>query len=505
MADDQTPNRDHLRARLTEITTRLGELEPINTRGELTGEQLAEFDGLVAEFDAGHEQLRSLDRQAELDRIRGLATSTAAPRRGRPIVDGGGSGDGFDRDPLRDPRDVGTRSGVADPWDTSTMALWGRDPSSIGGEYHSRALDAVERMSGTTDSVRSAATHILETYDSRDGKLARMALALSNPDYVSAWGELAMSSGRAALSDDQARAMNEVRTMARALSLTDAEGGYLVPFQLDPTIILTADGSSNDIRQAARTVVATGDVWNGVSSGGVTWRWSAEASESEDNAPTLGQPSIPVHKADGFIPISVEALADASNIAAAVAADLAFGKDTLEATAFATGTGSNQPTGLVTALTAASPSVTVASATTDTFALGDIYALDSALPERYLGNASWIANRAVYNLTRQFDTAGGAALWAQLREGQPGTLLDHRVLRAEAMDGSVTAAADNYLLALGWFQAYVIADRVGMTIDFVPQLFGANQRPTGQRGWYAYYRVGADSVNDGAFRILNVT
>ena len=29
-------------------------------------------------------------------------------------------------------------------------------------------------------------------------------------------------------------------------------------------------------------------------------------------------------------------------------------------------------------------------------------------------------------------------------------------------------------------------------------------RPSGQRGWYAHYRVGADSVNDGAFRMLNV-
>jgi HK97 family phage major capsid protein len=57
----------------------------------------------------------------------------------------------------------------------------------------------------------------------------------------------------------------------------------------------------------------------------------------------------------------------------------------------------------------------------------------------------------------------------------------------------------------GDFSNYVIADRIGMTVEFIPHLVGANRRPTGQRGWYAYYRVGADSVNDGAFRMLNVT
>lgn len=44
-----------------------------------------------------------------------------------------------------------------------------------------------------------------------------------------------------------------------------------------------------------------------------------------------------------------------------------------------------------------------------------------------------------------------------------------------------------------------------MTVEFLPHLVGANNRPTGQRGWYAYFRVGADSVNDGAFRMLNLT
>ncbi len=50
----------------------------------------------------------------------------------------------------------------------------------------------------------------------------------------------------------------------------------------------------------------------------------------------------------------------------------------------------------------------------------------------------------------------------------------------------------------------MIVDRVGMNIELVPHLFGANRRPTGQRGLYAWLRAGADSIDDNAFRMLNV-
>jgi hypothetical protein len=45
-------------------------------------------------------------------------------------------------------------------------------------------------------------------------------------------------------------------------------GGFLIPFQLDPTIILTSGGSVHPFREIARQVVATGALWNGVSSTG---------------------------------------------------------------------------------------------------------------------------------------------------------------------------------------------------------------------------------------------
>jgi HK97 family phage major capsid protein len=160
------------------------------------------------------------------------------------------------------------------------------------------------------------------------------------------------------------------------------------------------------------------------------------------------------------------------------------------------------PTGIVTALTGTAS--VVPSTGAEVFALGDVYKLQGALPARYRNQPStaWLGNNLVYNQIRQFDVD----IWGSLNEGRQSTLLNRPVLESEDMDGTVTAAAENYTLIHGDFSNYVIADRVGMTVEFIPHLFHtANNRPSGQRGWLAYVRHGADSVNDAAFRMLNVT
>jgi HK97 family phage major capsid protein len=71
------------------------------------------------------------------------------------------------------------------------------------------------------------------------------------------------------------------------------------------------------------------------------------------------------------------------------------------------------------------------------------------------------------------------------------------------MDSSLTGAAADYLTVVGDFQQYAIVDRIGTTLELVPHLFGANRRPTGQRGFLQHWRVGADVLVADAFRLLN--
>ena len=56
-----------------------------------------------------------------------------------------------------------------------------------------------------------------------------------------------------------------------------------MPFTLDPTVLLTNDGTANPYRAIARTVTTTTDSWNGVTSAGVTAAFAAEAAEQLRN------------------------------------------------------------------------------------------------------------------------------------------------------------------------------------------------------------------------------
>ena len=72
------------------------------------------------------------------------------------------------------------------------------------------------------------------------------------------------------------------------------------------------------------------------------------------------------------------------------------------------------------------------------------------------------------------------------------------------MPDTVTSTSNPIGLAVvGDFSNYVIARRGGMSVELVPTLFDVtNNRPTGQRGWFAYARIGGNSVNDLGFRLL---
>jgi HK97 family phage major capsid protein len=80
----------------------------------------------------------------------------------------------------------------------------------------------------------------------------------------------------------------------------------------------------------------------------------------------------------------------------------------------------------------------------------------------------------------------------------PGGLL---VLRVR-----VEADHDGNLAVVGDFSNYLIAMRAGMNVELVPTLFDqATGRPSGQRGWFAWARVGGDAIVHAGFRLINQT
>src|SRR5690606_30701012 len=245
--------------------------------------------------------------------------------------------------------------------------------------------------------------------------------------------------------------------------------------------------------------------WKGVSSAGVTWSFDAEANEVSDDSPELAQPNVEIHSARGFIPYSIEIGQDYPGFAEEMSRLLAEGYDELLVEKFSTGGGSGEPHGILTALDA-NTNVEILTDTSGAFNVEDLYKVWKSLPQKYRRNANWMMSEDVNGRVRQFGTDHYHAQTENLRAERADVLFGRVVLEnAYFPDVVVSSTTDSNLLVVGDFRNYVIARRGGMTVEFVPHLFGNSHRPTGQRGWFAHARIGGDVVNDVAFRLLQLT
>ena len=396
----------------------------------------------------------------------------------------------------------GAPSTTADDFDEhdgySTYEAPGRDRAK-------RIIDAEHRSGRLPDHGAERVTDLLTRNAS--GFVARWVEATGAPAYRSAFAKLLADPDDAhrtwtAEEADAYRAVKHVHDEMRALGLADA--GAMVPLTLDPTILLTNGGTTNTLRSVARVVQTATDSWSGVTSAGVTAEWLAEAAEAADASPTLDDPKIPVHKGSAFVPFSYEAGMDAIDFLDELQGLLVDGAERLSATAYTTGSGIGQPKGFITALDGTASEV--APKTPETFAPGDIYGLLEALPPRFRGRASWQANLSVLNLIDQFETGNGAKQFPHVLDSSSPSLLGRPMSENSDMDGSwnPAATADNFVLAVGDFKEFVIVDRIGTTLELIPNLMGANRRPTGQRGAFLWWRTGSDVTHTNAFRVLNV-
>jgi HK97 family phage major capsid protein len=389
----------------------------------------------------------------------------------------------------------------------------------LGGDLRAdalRTIDAAHRSRRIPDHAAEKASALVETGSLMERSIAaRWATTTGADAYRTAFAKLVGDPTRGHLlwtpeEADAYRAVEQFRSEVRGMSLTDSAGGYMVPFTLDPAIILTNAGSTSPIRRIARVVQTVTDTWNGVSSAGVTAEWLAEGAEASDAAPTLAQPTVAVQKGAAFVPFSIEYGMDAERPMEELTRLLVDAADRLMDTAYWSGqSGSGQPIGIETALNGGASEV--APTTAEVFAIADIYKTANALPARWHANAQWAAQLSTINAIRQFATSSNYhAFLTDLGGGNPAQMLGRPLHEWSAMDpySAVDAAATavHHLLLFGDFQQFVIADRIGTTIEVVPHLFNtANNRPDGRRGLWMFFRTGSDVVVDDAFRLLTVT
>lgn len=448
-----------------------------------------------------HDPERIAKRDAALQRIRdaagiGKPSSSGVQNPGVRISSGAQNADDFPADQRRTNYSTSHRVETFLMFggnDMRDQAMRQMDHFVRSGEMPAYAAERVEKLMGDgPPAARNTA--------------ARWAALTGSEAYRDAFAKLVQNPERAHLmwtpAEHQAfRDVAGFQDEQRAMSSTPSAGGYLVPTHLDPTVLLTNDGTNQGMRSLARVVQIAGDSWNGVSSAGATANWVPEAVEVGDDSPVLAQPTVPAHKLAAWIPWSLEVGGDAVEILSQVSRILVDAADNLTAQSFITGSGTNEPTGVVTALTG---SASVVPAEAGALTESDPYGLQNALGHRFQANAQYAMALPTMNAYRSLTSQNGNYAFTELRTNPP-SLLNRSVTEVTGMDGSVETGANNVALYGDFKRGYLIADRVGSTIELIPHLVGANGRPTGQRGAYLWARTGGQVIVPEALRMLAVT
>jgi HK97 family phage major capsid protein len=379
-----------------------------------------------------------------------------------------------------------------------------RTDTSPGAEVRAAAHKAVDRAYEAGQLSEPAGFNLVDLIDrDRFGLDSAYIEAVAAPAYERAFAKklTGMGGAEATLEPDESAAMLAVgRAMAqRAMAVGEGKtGGFGVPLTLDPTILLTNDGAINPIRDLATVSTIATTTWQGVSSKGVEAKFAGEAVAPTDGSPELGQPEIKPEKAQIWVPYSIEVGMDWSGLAAELAKLFADAKAVKEAEVFATGKGSeNIPQGLITGATKV-----VEGGTKEIVKIADVYAVQEALAARWHPRASWLGSNTVANTVHKMVAVGdttNAAIMADDRS----SILGKPFHEVSTMSSKVTTKKERVLAYGDIASAYRVVDRIGLSVEPVP-LVTKEGVPTGQRGLYAWFRVGAKVIVPEAVQVLAV-
>jgi HK97 family phage major capsid protein len=491
------------RSRVEEITGLLQSMAAQHPAAQFPAAMQTEWEALLAEQREHTMNLAAVDARA---RDMETAAALAGVRNAQMAAAGGFTGDA--------PRDGSAaavqgaapgaspvygnpafvRSHGNEIYDLGAIRQQARSADDLGPLYKDNALRAIERGKfpghDDTAAVQGRVAKLLARVPDRDGEIAQRILATGNPEYSRVFGLALRSGGPHMLNPRDQQILGALGTSTNS----GADGGFAVPFELDPSVTLTSDGSINPLRDMADVRQITSKELDLVNTAGVTVSRGAENSVNTDNSPSLSQPTIKPQRVQGFIPFSVEIEGDWAGLQAEMMALLADAKDQEEATGangFVLGDGTAPHAGgLITTFGTAQQILTAGSAT---FAVADVYAVKNAVGPRFRSRGQFLTDSAIYDLVRQFGTGTMANVWVDLGAGRPPQLIGYPARELSTMDTATTSGKK--ILVFGDFKTgFLIVDRVGMNMELVPQLFQQATAgtgvgyPTGQRGYYCWWR-----------------
>lgn len=291
-----------------------------------------------------------------------------------------------------------------------------------------------------------------------------------------------------------AKSPGEQHQLARALNITtDADGGFTVPKSFASSVIEKLNKETL-MRKISSVISTSSTTQIPVEATRPEFKWLAEATAFSETSAQFSKIELNAHKCGGVIKLSTEILEDSSiDIENYIRNKMYDALSDLEEQAFLTGTGTNQPTGVCSGLTAS-----VTTATQTTIKYEEVLDLYYALAKSYRANACFIVSDSFEKQLRLIKDGNGLPIWQPaLNAGAPNTLLGRPIYTSEFLPA---VAKDAMPAIFGDFSYYQIADRGGISLQRLNELYAIN----GQIGLLIQKRVDAKLTLADAVKALKM-
>lgn len=279
---------------------------------------------------------------------------------------------------------------------------------------------------------------------------------------------------------------------------TGSEGGYTVQTDIAKSVAdaLKAYGGMRAVAEVFRT--AQGNPMQFPTSDGTseTGELIGENTTANDEDMVFGTVALNVYKfSSKVITVPIELLQDSSiDIEAFIAKRLGIRLGRVTNTYFTTGTGTNQPRGIVTAL---STGKTGATGQTVTVIYDDLVDLQHSVDPEYRKNsASWMMHDSSLKVVRKLKDTAGRPIFVPsydegIAKGAPAELLGDQIQINQDM---ATMAANAKSIAYGDLSNYKIRDVMEM---YMYRFTDSAYAKKGQVGFMAHMRAGGNWVDVG--------
>lgn len=302
---------------------------------------------------------------------------------------------------------------------------------------------------------------------------------------------------------DNGLTAEQLATINNTMSTTtDAEGGFTVPKEIATSVIETLKAYGGMRSVASLLVTSTGRPLNYPTTDGTAEEGEiiAENQTATDADASFGTVALSAYKySSKVITVPIELLSDSAvDVEALVRARIGDRLGRITNKHFTTGTGTNQPNGVVTA-----SGVGKAGATgqTTTVTYDDLADLIESVDEAYLegGNCRFMFHQQMRRVIRKLKDTAGRPIWTPGYElgataGVPDLLLGHEIKINNHMP---VPAANAKSIVFGDFKKYQIRDVMQMSLlRFTDSAYAKK----GQVGFLAWMRAGGNLLDVSAVK-----